>query len=99
VLSIWDRLFGTFSVTKPSRIGLKERPPEKVFDLIRFGFGWEDKPSECPANLDSMIAEAAFYKAEKRNFSPGYELHDWLEAKAELLKHTPSHIQSKSMSQ
>jgi sterol desaturase/sphingolipid hydroxylase (fatty acid hydroxylase superfamily) len=86
VLSIWDRLFGTFSVTEYSRVGFKGRPPEKVLGLIRFGFGWEDKSSECPANLDSMIAEAAYYKAEKRNFRPGHELLDWLEAKTEVLK-------------
>lgn len=30
--------------------------------------------------LSQMIAEAAYYRAEKRNFEPGYELQDWLEA-------------------
>ena len=32
-----------------------------------------------------MIAEAAYYKAEKRNFRPGDDMRDWLEAKAEIL--------------
>ena len=99
VLSIWDRLFGTLSIIEPSRIGLKASQPEKVFDLLRYGFGWEDKPSGYPVNLDAMIAEAAFYKAEKRNFSPGFELHDWLEAKADLLKQRSRIIRSKSIQQ
>jgi hypothetical protein len=33
-----------------------------------------------------MIAEAAYYKAEKRAFKPGHELPDWLEAKREILR-------------
>ena len=31
-----------------------------------------------------MIAEAAYYKAELRNFEPGHEEYDWLEAEREL---------------
>ncbi|MFZ5508608.1 MAG: DUF2934 domain-containing protein [Pseudomonadota bacterium] len=30
------------------------------------------------------IAEAAYYRAEKRGFVPGSELDDWLEAEAEV---------------
>lgn len=29
---------------------------------------------------EAMIAAAAFYRAEGRNFDPGHELDDWLEA-------------------
>jgi hypothetical protein len=32
-----------------------------------------------------MIAEAAYYKAEKRGFYPGNEIQDWLEAKREII--------------
>jgi hypothetical protein len=71
--------------------GAVGRPPEKAFDLIRYGFGWEANPRECPVNLDLMIAEAAYYKAEKRNFHPGYELLDWLEAKTEVLTDINNH--------
>jgi Protein of unknown function (DUF2934) len=28
----------------------------------------------------AMIAEAAYYRAERRHFDPGHELDDWLEA-------------------
>ena len=37
-----------------------------------------------PAERRHMIAEAAYYRAEKREFAPGHELEDWLEAEAEL---------------
>ena len=30
----------------------------------------------------AMIAEAAYYRAEKRGFAPGHDLDDWLEAEA-----------------
>jgi hypothetical protein len=31
-----------------------------------------------------MIAEAAYYCAEKRGFAPGSELQDWLDAEVQL---------------
>ena len=31
-----------------------------------------------------MVAEAAFYRAQKRGFVPGRELDDWLAAEAEI---------------
>jgi hypothetical protein len=31
-----------------------------------------------------MIAEAAYFRAERRNFSPGQELDDWLSAEREI---------------
>ncbi len=31
---------------------------------------------------DKWIAEAAYYRAEKRGFAPGYALEDWLAAEA-----------------
>ena len=39
--------------------------------------------STAPVPADrraAMIAEAAYFAAEKRNFEPGYELSDWLAA-------------------
>lgn len=32
----------------------------------------------------AMIAEAAYYKAETRNFEPGREADDWLEAERDI---------------
>ena len=35
-------------------------------------------------NPKQMISEAAFFIAEGRDFAPGHELADWLEAEAEI---------------
>ncbi|HEX5460984.1 MAG TPA: DUF2934 domain-containing protein [Steroidobacteraceae bacterium] len=40
--------------------------------------------SRDPAHRHTMIAEAAYYRAEKRHFEPGHELDDWLQAEAEI---------------
>ena len=40
-------------------------------------------PSE--AELMEMISEAAYYRAEKRGFSPGLEADDWIHAEAEVM--------------
>jgi hypothetical protein len=37
-----------------------------------------------PMQRRQMIAEAAYYRAEKRRFSGGEDLRDWLEAEAEV---------------
>jgi hypothetical protein len=31
-----------------------------------------------------LIAQAAYFRAERRGFAPGRELQDWLEAEAEI---------------
>lgn len=33
---------------------------------------------------DKLIAQAAYFRAEKRGFAPGYELQDWVEAEVEV---------------
>jgi hypothetical protein len=33
----------------------------------------------------AMIAERAYYRAEKRGFVPGHELEDWLAAEREIV--------------
>jgi hypothetical protein len=35
--------------------------------------------------IRAMIAEAAYYRAQKRGFAPGHELQDWIEAEAEVM--------------
>jgi hypothetical protein len=37
-----------------------------------------------PEERAHMIAEAAYYRAERRGFAPGHELEDWLAAEAEI---------------
>ena len=37
-----------------------------------------------PADRESMVRVAAFLRAERRGFAPGYEIEDWLAAEAEV---------------
>jgi hypothetical protein len=36
------------------------------------------------AERHAMIEKAAYLRAEQRNFAPGHEVDDWLEAEAEV---------------
>jgi hypothetical protein len=74
---------------QPERLGITQAMPQDLFGLIKAGFGMNQPvpAREMSASLlESMIAEAAYYRAEKRNFSPGYELRDWLEARKEIIQ-------------
>ncbi|MGZ5126407.1 MAG: DUF2934 domain-containing protein [Burkholderiales bacterium] len=51
-------------------------------------------PVEAPpdaADRQRRVAEAAYYRAERRGFMPGYEKEDWLEAEKELSLPAPRH--------
>jgi hypothetical protein len=37
-----------------------------------------------PEARSRMIAEAAYYRAERRGFDPGHDLEDWLAAESEV---------------
>ncbi|MCS6948751.1 MAG: DUF2934 domain-containing protein [Steroidobacteraceae bacterium] len=37
-----------------------------------------------PSERWARIAEAAYYRAERRGFDPGHEIEDWLAAEAEI---------------
>ena len=86
VLSVWDRLFGTALESEVKAIGIKGESPQDILGLFKFGFG-DNTPSApvYPSDLESWVAVAAYYRAEKRNFTPGDDLHDWLEAKSDVL--------------
>ena len=46
-----------------------------------------EAPESAPssAHLQTLIAEAAYYRAERRGFAPGGEVDDWLAAEAEVM--------------
>lgn len=44
----------------------------------------EAEASSRAALRKSMIAEAAYFRAERRGFEPGHDLEDWLEAEVEV---------------
>lgn len=35
-------------------------------------------------DFEARVAEAAYFRAERREFAPGFELDDWLAAEAEI---------------
>lgn len=42
--------------------------------------------SSADAPQQKMVAEAAYFRAERRGFEPGHELEDWLAAEAEVVR-------------
>ncbi|MGZ8095062.1 MAG: sterol desaturase family protein [Methylosarcina sp.] len=97
ILSIWDGLLLTKNEVEPAAVGIKGKSPQTLPELIKFGFKTPAPAAPVPVtptvsgkgftvDIQAMIAEAAYYKAEKRSFSPGYELYDWLEAKREIFR-------------
>jgi DUF2934 family protein len=42
------------------------------------------RPFPAAREREHLIAVAAYYRAQGRNFEPGRELEDWLEAEAEI---------------
>lgn len=90
VFSFWDRLFGSFAEQEPVKIGLESIPAMGVFELIRYGLSgrWVPQPKvefQDSRLVDTMIAEAAYYRSKARGFAPGYDYNDWLEAEREIL--------------
>jgi hypothetical protein len=41
-------------------------------------------PFVDPERRAALIAQAAYFRAQKRGFAPGHEMHDWLAAEAEV---------------
>jgi hypothetical protein len=41
-----------------------------------------EQPSD--ADMQRLIAEAAYYRSERRGFQPGQEIEDWIAAEAEV---------------
>ena len=46
--------------------------------------------SPTPEQLYRMIQETAYFKAKARNFAPGHEVQDWIEAEAEVRRRIDS---------
>lgn len=54
----------------PAKAAAAKRPPKAA-------------PS-APADRESLVRMAAYLRAERRGFAPGYEIEDWLAAEAEV---------------
>lgn len=46
----------------------------------------KSKLSVSAERRHAMIAEAAYFLAQRRGFTPGYELEDWLEAEKQVAR-------------
>lgn len=70
------RMNATAAPTKRSRSGAVRRSPGSArAETARAG-------ENC--TREQMIAEAAYYRAERRGFVGGHEMSDWLQAEAEV---------------
>jgi hypothetical protein len=63
-------------------------PPEATFDVETPAFEAPSARSQpCAIDADvrrAMIAQAAYFRAERRGFAPGGEMDDWLGAEVEI---------------
>jgi hypothetical protein len=60
---------------------MKSTPLRPPFNPLRFSLPPKHLSEEERRNL---IARAAYFRAEKRNFAPGQELEDWVAAEADV---------------
>jgi len=68
-------------IRKPSEDDLvTDKADEAILQLADFDLFPID-----PEVFREMVAERAYFKAEHRDFEPGHEWDDWLEAEKELL--------------
>jgi hypothetical protein len=42
------------------------------------------QPARARGDVDKLIAEEAYYRAQQRGFEPGHELEDWIAAEKEV---------------
>jgi hypothetical protein len=47
---------------------------------------WFCGPGDEAAQRQAMIAEAAYFRAQRRGFAPGHALDDWLAAELEIYR-------------
>jgi len=60
---------------------LMSRKSTPSLDPLRFA-----KPRAAPRGREALIAEAAYFRAQRRGFTPGHEVEDWLAAETEVDK-------------
>jgi len=56
-------------------------PKKSVPDLCK-----DAAPAISTQERQRLVAQVAYFRAEKRGFAPGCELQDWVEAEAEVLR-------------
>lgn len=81
--TIHEMLIANKLVKSPGKpqVAAKKRVPSKAARRKVFSNGSALISEE---ERQQMIADNAYFRAERRNFEPGYELIDWLAAEAEI---------------
>jgi hypothetical protein len=69
----------------PPKKAAAPRKPRVDSDKGEAPFTGNLQPNPSPEELWKQIAEAAYYRAKARNFAPGGEVQDWIEAEAEVM--------------
>lgn len=64
------------SPSKARGNGYRSSEPTRTSNFPGSTFGAAARPCE--------LAEAAYFRAERRGFEPGHEISDWLQAEADL---------------
>lgn len=69
----------------PTTTPARKRAPRKTLSIAKV------EPTRThfvgPEQRRALIAEAAYYRAEKRGFEPGHDTEDWIAAEAEVDAH------------
>jgi hypothetical protein len=67
----------------PTRVTVKKRAPRQT-EPQEIGAAPQFTQFMDPEKRAALIAEAAYFRAEKRGFAPGSEQEDWLAAETEV---------------
>jgi hypothetical protein len=67
----------------PTRVTVKKRAPRKPA-AQEIGAATQFTQFVDPEKRAALIAEAAYFRAQKRGFAPGHEQQDWLDAETEI---------------
>jgi hypothetical protein len=70
-------------VEAPKTPAPKSEKPAPVTKATKAAAALSTLPDQSA--VDKMVAEAAYYLAEKRNFATGFEEEDWLKAKEQIM--------------
>jgi hypothetical protein len=75
---------------KPSKSRPAVKPqtmkPESTYTGNESTFTGNARAEVSPEELRKLISEAAYFRAKQRGFEPGYELEDWIQAEAEVMR-------------
>ncbi len=68
-----------------SQTASSEAPAGSTAAVGSEGIHSKGKVPTSSEQMHQLISVAAYFRAERRNFEPGHELADWLDAEAEVM--------------